>query len=57
MRDMRDSKHTAEEYRDWLIECLHRYEHEELIGLICPYGEDGMVKMMLDIMDEHSQLL
>ena len=47
---MRNADQTAEEYRDWLIGCLHRYGHDELIALICPYGEDDMVKAMLDIM-------
>lgn len=52
---MRDSRHTAEQYRDWLIECLHRNGRDELIALICPYGEDEMVKSMLEIMDGENQ--
>ena len=48
---MRNADQTAEEYREWLIECLHRFGHDELIALICPYGETDMVKAMLDIMD------
>jgi len=48
---MRNAEQTAEEYRDWLIDCLHKYGHDELIALICPYGETEMVKNMLDIMD------
>lgn len=41
-----------EEYRDWLIEMFHKYGHDELIALICPYGEEAMVKEMLELMEE-----
>ena len=50
---MRNAQHTAEEYRDWLIEMFHKYGHDELIALICPYGEEAMVKEMLEIMYGH----
>ena len=48
---MRNNDQTAEEYRDWIIEQFHKCGHDELIALICPYGEDSMVKDMFDIMD------
>ena len=48
---MRNADQTAEEYRDWLIEQFHKNGHDELIALICPYGEEQMVKEMFEIMD------
>lgn len=49
---MRDNRQTAEEYRDWLIGCLHKYGHDELISLICPYGEDKLVHDELTMLSE-----
>lgn len=48
---MRNAEQTAEEYREWLIDCLHTFGHDELIALICPYGETESVKFMIEILD------
>ena len=48
---MRNDEHTAEEYRDWIIEQFHKCGHDELIALICPYGENNMVRAMFSYMD------
>ena len=42
---------SAEEYRDWLIGCLHRFGHDELIAIVCKMGEDKLLKDVLDTMD------
>ena len=44
---MRDNSHSAEEYRDWIIDVLHKYGMDEFIGLIVPYGEEGLLKSEL----------
>ena len=46
---MRDNSHSAEEYRDWIIDILHQCERDELIALIVPYGESGMLKSTLEL--------
>ena len=46
---MRDNSHSAEEYRDWIINILHQCERDELIALIVPYGESGILKSMLEL--------
>lgn len=44
---MRDNSHSAEEYRDWIINAFHKYGRDELIGLIVPYGEEGLLRSEL----------
>lgn len=44
---MRDNSHSAEEYRDWIINVLHKYGRDEFIGLIVPYGEEGLLRSEL----------
>ena len=44
---MRDNSHSAEEYRDWIISVLHKCGRDELIGLIVPYGEEGLLRSEL----------
>ena len=45
---MRDNSHSAEEYRDWIIDILHQCGRDELIALIVPYGESEMLKACLN---------
>ena len=44
---MRDNSHSAEEYRDWIINLLHKYGRDEFIALIVPYGEESLLKSAL----------
>ena len=44
---MRDNGHSAEEYRDWIINAFHKYGRDEFIGLIVPYGEEGLLRSEL----------
>lgn len=44
---MRNNRHSAEEYRDWIINAFHKYGRDEFIGLIVPYGEEGLLRSEL----------
>lgn len=44
---MRDNSHSAEEYRDWIINAFHKYGRDEFIGFIVPYGEEGLLRSEL----------
>lgn len=44
---MRDNSHSAEEYRDWIIDVFHKYGRDEFIGLIVPYEEEGLLRSEL----------
>lgn len=46
---MRNSSHSAEEYRDWIIKALHQCGRDELVTIIVPYGEVGLLKSELEM--------
>ena len=50
---MRDNRYSSEEYRDWLIDILHKNDADELLGILVPYGEEKLLKMELDIYKSH----
>ena len=50
---MRDASNSAEEYRDWIINIMHKNDADELVSLIVPYGEENMLKMELEIYKAH----
>lgn len=49
---MRNSSHSAEEYRDWIIKVLHQCGRDELVTIIVPYGEVELLKSELELYGE-----
>lgn len=50
---MRDASNSAEEYRDWMIDILHKNDADELVSLLVPYGEENLLKMEIEIYKSH----
>lgn len=50
---MRDNSNSSEEYRDWMMNLLHKNDADELISLLVPYGEEELLKMEIDIYKRH----